>query len=96
MSNHDNIPSSRKIITFVKNYPIPVFAIIGLIVGAILQWTTNQHELGHWVWFITLVVGGVPIIWQTIRGMLCRHFASDIVALLAIVAAILMNNAFPG
>ncbi|MDE1818773.1 MAG: heavy metal translocating P-type ATPase [Thaumarchaeota archaeon] len=96
MSNHDNIPSSRKIITFVKNYPIPVFAIIGLLVGAILQWTTNQHDLGRWVWFITLVVGGVPIVWQTIREMFCRHFASDIVALLAIVAAILMNNAFPG
>jgi heavy metal translocating P-type ATPase len=96
MINNNNIPSSHKIITFVKNYPIPVFAIIGLLVGSILQWTTNQHELGRWVWFITLVTGGAPIIWQIIRDMLHRHFASDIVALLAILAAILMNNAFPG
>jgi heavy metal translocating P-type ATPase len=94
--NSNNITSSRKIITLVKNYPIPVFAIIGLLVGSILQWTPNQHELGHWVWFITLVIGGAPIIWQTVRGMLHRHFASDIVALLAIVTAILLNDAFPG
>jgi heavy metal translocating P-type ATPase len=96
MINNNNIIASRKIITFVKNYPIPVFAIIGLLAGSILQWTLNQHEIGRWVWFITLVVGGAPIIWQTVRGMLHRHFAADIVALLAIVAAILLNDAFPG
>ena len=96
MTNSNNITSSRKIITFVKNYPIPVFAIIGLLVGSILQWTLNQHELGRWIWFVTLVVGGTPIIWQTVRGMLHRHFASDIIALLAIVTAILLNDAFPG
>jgi heavy metal translocating P-type ATPase len=94
--NSNNIISSRKIITLVKNYPIPVFAIIGLLTGSILRWIPNQHESGHWVWFITLVVGGAPIIWQTVRGMLHRHFASDIVALLAIVTAILLNDAFPG
>jgi len=94
IDNHDHMP--HRITTFVKNYPIPVFAIIGLIVGSIFHWIPNQQELGHWVWFVTLVVGGAPIIWQTICGMLHRHFASDIVALLAIVAAILMNNAFPG
>lgn len=92
---HD-IHTSHRITAFVKNYPIPVFAIIGLIVGSIFHETPHQQELGHWIWFVTLVVGGAPIIWQTIRGMLHRHFASDIVALLAIVAAILMNNAFPG
>lgn len=91
-----DIHTSHRITAFVKNYPIPVFAIIGLIIGSIFHETPNQQELGHWIWFATLVVGGAPIIWQTVRGMFHRHFASDIVALLAIVAAILMNNAFPG
>ncbi|HYL65790.1 MAG TPA: heavy metal translocating P-type ATPase [Nitrosopumilaceae archaeon] len=95
INNHD-IHKHNRITVFVKNYPIPVFAIVGLFVGGIFHWTPNQQELGHWVWFVTLVVGGAPIIWQTIRDMLHRHFASDIVALLAIIAAILMNNAFPG
>jgi len=95
IDNHD-IHKPNRITAFVKNYPIPVFAIIGLLVGSVFHWTPHQQELGHWIWFVTLVVGGAPIIWQTIREMLHRHFASDIVALLAIVAAILMNNAFPG
>lgn len=96
MTNNNYIHKSNKVIAFVKNYPIPVFAIIGLVVGSILHGIPNQHELGQWIWFSTLIIGGAPIIWQTIRDMLHRHFASDIVALLAIVAAILMNDAFPG
>ncbi len=96
MTNNDHIHKFNKVATFVKNYPIPVFAIIGLFVGSILHGIPNQHELGQWIWFITLIIGGAPIIWHTIQDMLHRHFASDIVALLAIVAAILMNDAFPG
>jgi heavy metal translocating P-type ATPase len=96
VTNNNYIHKPTKITTFVKNYPIPVFAIIGLLAGGILHGIQNQHESGQWIWFITLIIGGAPIIWQTVRDMLHRHFASDIVALLAIVAAILMNDAFPG
>jgi len=39
---------------------------------------------------------GAPIISETIKGMLHRHFASDIVATLAIITAITTNEAFPG
>ena len=35
--------------------------------------------------------------WATVKGMLLHHhFASDIVAMLAIVAAIITNEALPG
>jgi len=96
MINNNNIHKPIRIILFVKNYPIPILAIIGLLLGAMAHGIPNQQELGQWIWFITLVIGGAPIIWYTIRDMLHRRFASDVVALLAIVVAILMNNAFPG
>jgi heavy metal translocating P-type ATPase len=43
-----------------------------------------------------LVIGGVPIVLETIKGILHGRFASDIVAMLAIITAILTNEAFPG
>jgi heavy metal translocating P-type ATPase len=43
-----------------------------------------------------LVIGGVPIVLETIKGILDGRFASDIVAMLAIITAILTNEAFPG
>lgn len=85
-----------KLIIFSKRYPIPTFAIIGLLVGLIINYVFNNPETGHWIWFIVLVIGGAPILFETIKGMLRGHFATDIVAMLAITTAIITNDAFPG
>lgn len=84
-----------RLIWFVIHYPIPVIAFGGLISGAILNWSYNE-QTGHIVWYITLIVGGVPIIARTIRSILYKHFALDIVAMLAIIVSIVLNDAFPG
>jgi heavy metal translocating P-type ATPase len=86
----------NKLLEFAKRYPIPAFAILGLFVGTLFHWPLNQSSLGQWIWLITLIGGGAPIVWDTFRGMLRKHFASDIVAMMAIVAAILLNDALPG
>jgi hypothetical protein len=75
----------NKLLLFAKRYPIPAFAILGLFVGALFHWPLDQSSLGQWIWFITLNGGGAPIVWDTFRGMLRKHFASDIVAMMAIV-----------
>ncbi len=82
--------------TFLKQYPIPVFALVGLLVGAVLRFGFGQVELSQWVWFVVLVVGGLPIVYGTVKGMLKGEFASDIVAMLAIITAILTEQAFAG
>src|SRR5579885_1949353 len=80
---------------FLKQYPIPVVALCGLILGGLLHAFYNS-ETGHIAWLVTLLVGGSPIVWQTFRGILHKHFASDIVAMMAIIASIILNDAFPG
>ena len=72
-----------KLLELAKRYPIPAFAILGLFVGALFHWPLDQSSLGQWIWFITLIGGGAPIVWDTFRGMLRKHFASDIVAMMA-------------
>lgn len=81
---------------FIKRYPIPIFAIAGLLSGSIFHWFLNQEDFGHWIWIGTLIIGGIPIIIDTIRNMIHRQFAADIVAMLAIITAILSNQALPG
>ena len=86
-----------KILSFARRYPIPVFAIAGLISGAMCSYIINQPDVGRWVWLLTLIIGGIPVVWETGKEILLRrHFASDIIAALAIVAAILTNEALPG
>ncbi|HSX26522.1 MAG TPA: heavy metal translocating P-type ATPase [Chlamydiales bacterium] len=82
--------------TFLKQYPIPVFALVGLLAGAVLRFGFGLVELSQWVWFVVLVVGGLPIVYGTVKGMLKGEFASDIVAMLAIITAILTEQAFAG
>jgi heavy metal translocating P-type ATPase len=85
-----------KIWTFLKQYPIPVFALFGILLGAVFRFGFGQIETGGWIWFATLLVGGLPIIYKTLKGMLHGQFASDIVAMLAIITAILTNQSFAG
>jgi cation transport ATPase len=86
---------SSKIVLFIRRYPIPVLAVLGLLLGA-LCYVLNQSVAGQWIWLLTLIIGGIPVIWGTIKGIIHLHFASDIVAMLAIIAAILTNEALPG
>ncbi|MGE5635246.1 MAG: heavy metal translocating P-type ATPase [Deltaproteobacteria bacterium] len=81
---------------FIKSYPIPIFAISGLVSGSIFHLFLNQQDIGHWIWIGTLIIGGAPIIFDTIRNMIHRQFAADIIAMLAIITAILSNEALPG
>ena len=95
-SGHSFHLNAAGVSSFVRRYPIPVFAIAGLVVGGMTYSILNIPEMGRWIWVATLIIGGAPIVWDTIRGMLRGHFASDIVAMLAILTAILANEALPG
>lgn len=86
----------KKIVSFSKRYPIPIIAIIGLILGALFHYTFNNENAGHWIWFIVLIIGGTPISFITIKEIFHGRFASDIVAMFAIITAIITNEAFPG
>lgn len=81
---------------FLKHYPIPVFALSGLLFGGVLRFTFSSVLFSEWVWFLTLMVGGAPIVYHTIKGMFRGQFASDIIAMLAILTAIFSWQAFAG
>ena len=85
----------HKVIWFVKHYPVPVLALIGLTVGGLLQ-IAHEDQVGKIAWFVTLVGGGIPVVWQTVKEILHKHFVADIVAMLAIIVSIILNDAFPG
>ena len=52
--------------------PIPFIAAAGLVAGLLAR--------SDVVFLVTLIVGGVPLVFQTARGMLRGRFAADIVA----------------
>ena len=87
---------AEKIWGFAQHYPIPIFAIFGLVLGGLAKFTLEDPQISFWIWYGTLVLGGITIVYKTCKGMLRGHFASDIVAMLAILTAIFMEQAFAG
>ncbi len=82
-------------IKFLRGNALPLFAFVGLMVG-VLFFAFSKVEIAHIVWYLTLIGGGSPIVWSTVKGMFRGQFAADIVAMLAIITAVLMDQAFAG
>ena len=70
---------------------LPASAALTIIAGLLLP-----EPLRGRVWLAGLVITGFPIVLGTLRGMLQRRFAADIVATLAIVAAVAFLQPFAG
>lgn len=86
----------HRIFKLIAAYPLPACTLFGILVGAILQLGFELPHAARIVWFATLIIGGSPIVFKTFKGILEGHFVSDIVAMLAILTAIIMDEAFAG
>lgn len=64
--------------------------------GAVFRFGFPRFDISQWIWFVTLFIGGLPIVYKTFKGMVHGQFASDIIAMLAIITAILTGQAFAG
>src|SRR4051812_2406210 len=53
-------------------------------------------SIAHAVTLVVLAALGAPLVWRTVRDALRGHFATDIVASLAIVGAIAMDEPWAG
>ncbi|MDV3278271.1 MAG: heavy metal translocating P-type ATPase [Nitrososphaerales archaeon] len=79
-----------------RAYPLPFVALVGLLGGGVLEVAPGLTGYANWIWYGALLVGGAPVVYATLRGMLRGKFAADIVAMLAIVTAVLTDEAFAG
>ncbi|HLZ45092.1 MAG TPA: heavy metal translocating P-type ATPase [Gemmatimonadales bacterium] len=79
---------ANKAVGALARRPVPLIAAVGLAAGLLARSDT--------VFLVALVIGGVPLVFKTARGMLRGQFAADIVASLAIVTALLLGQYFAG
>lgn len=75
---------------------LPLLAVLFLIGGAIARAAPAGPLWQSRVWFAGLVITGLPVAWKTLRGMLHGEFAADVVAMLAIVGAIALQQPLAG
>src|SRR5581483_2353347 len=96
MGKSDEEGMDLRIPAVLRYSVLPIFALTGLTIGVLLRFGFGRSDLADWAWLAPLIVGGLPIVLQTFKVMLRGQFASDIVAMLAIVTAVLLGQWFAG
>jgi len=74
---------------------LPLSALIILVVGAALHYKVSA-ELANEVWMLGLIATGAPVVWGTLRAAGRGRFATDVVATLSIVGAVVLGHPFAG
>ena len=77
-------------------YRIPVIALLFIAAGAAATVLPQGPMWRHRIWIAGLVISSLPILWKTIRGMLRGQFAADLVAALAVVSSLLLDQPLVG
>ena len=81
---------------FVRLYPLPLIAAAGLAGGLGARYGFGAKTVAQEIFLATLLAGGLPLVAQTLWGMLRGRFAADVVAMLAIVTALAVGQYFAG
>ncbi len=84
----DEVQSVLSLLRGLAHRPVALIAAMGLAAGLIAR--------SDRVLLATLLIGGIPLVVQTLRGMLRGRFAADIVAMLAIITAFVLGQYFAG
>jgi hypothetical protein len=73
----------------------PVVVVCCLAIGAAIRLSGRAHEADV-LWSVGLVLTGLPLTLRTLRDMVRGRFATDVVATLAIVVAVVQGQHFAG
>jgi heavy metal translocating P-type ATPase len=75
---------------------LPVAALAFIAAGAIAGTATVLAPWRAPIWMLGLAVTGTPVAWRTLRAAFAGHFATDLVAMLAITGALALGEPLAG
>src|SRR5437763_3835067 len=74
----------------------PVFALLGIFLGGVEQLVFNLALFAPALWIIALIGAGFPVVWRTLQAARRGNFATDVVASLSIVTAVIIGQPLAG
>ena len=84
-----------RILTFARSFPIPSGVVILLLVSAGL-WITGHGNLAHWPMLAVILLGGLPLLWETLVQLWHREFGVDLIAIIAIFGSLFEGEYLAG
>ena len=85
----------RRRVTRTRAIVLPAAVLLLIAAGGVF-YVALGADAARLVWGVALVLTGMPVVWKTIASARKGHFATDIVASLAIVGAVLLMQPLAG
>jgi heavy metal translocating P-type ATPase len=85
----------RRIWQAIKNYPIPLGALVLLLLSLVFRLTGNAN-LANWTLLVIVLMGGIPLLWDTMKHIIHKEFSVDFIAILAITGSLLLQEYLAG
>jgi heavy metal translocating P-type ATPase len=79
----------------VKRYPVPFIAVL-LMALSLALWLAGRPELANWALLAVTLLGGIPLLWETLNQLLHKEFGVDVLALLAIGGSAILGEYLAG
>ncbi len=79
----------------LKRYPIPLGAFALLVVSLVL-WLAGRGDIANWTLLAVVLLGGIPLLWETVQQFLRKEFSVDVIAIIAITGSILLRQYLAG
>jgi heavy metal translocating P-type ATPase len=85
----------RRIWQALRNYPIP-FGSLALLLVSLVLWLVGRAEFANWTLMVIVLMGGIPLLWDTFKHIIHREFSVDFIAILAITGSLLLKEYLAG
>ena len=83
------------IVDFVRHYPLP-FSVIALLLASLITWLLGWHTLAQWSLIAIILLGGLPLLWETVRQLARGEVGVDVIAILAIGGSLILGQYLAG
>src|SRR5260370_5950363 len=85
----------RRIWQALRNYAIPFGSLAVLLVSLVL-WLVGRAEFANWTLMVIVLMGGIPLLWDTFKHIIHWEFSVDFIAILAITGSLLLKEYLAG
>lgn len=75
---------------------LPLTAVVFAVAGLVVRVAIPDARWGERAWLAGLAITGAPVVWRTMRHLVAGHFATDVVATLAIVTSLVLQQPLAG
>jgi heavy metal translocating P-type ATPase len=81
--------------SILRQYPLPLLTLVLLFISLLL-WLTGHGSLANWLLLVVILLGALPLVWDTIQHIARKEIGVDVIAILAIGGSLFLKEYLAG